>query len=135
MTILLCVSVSFEVEVNMTFTRHAGNAARGGHDNIFRLKSADTDNLDVYMFVISPEFMQDINIDVAVLQTIRLTPNAVPILQLEEEVLKRIIRTYMEIIHTNTTFNTEPVYVRSISRCLMAAVVYQSSRWDATAPD
>ena len=38
-----------------------------GHDNIFRLKSADTDNLDVYMFVISPEFMQDINIDVAVL--------------------------------------------------------------------
>ena len=33
----------------------------------------------------------------------------------------------MEMIHTNTTFNTEPVYVRSISlsRCLMAAVVYQ----------
>lgn len=125
MTILLCVKGSFEVEVNMTpYTVTPGMLLVVGHDNIFRLKSADTDNLDVYMFVISPEFMQDINIDVAVLQTIRLTPNAVPILQLEEEE-ERIIRTYMEMIHTNTTFNTEPVYVRSISRCLMAAVVYQ----------
>ncbi len=82
MTILLCVKGSFEVEVNMTpYTVTPGMLLVVGHDNIFRLKSADTDNLDVYMFVISPEFMQDINIDVAVLQTIRLTPNAVPILR------------------------------------------------------
>lgn len=127
MTIFLVVSGRLDVEVNLTnYTLTAGMLLVIGHESIFHVKhnEADLSNLDIYTFVISPEFMKDINIDVAVLQTIRLTPNAVPVLQLSEEE-ERIVRTYLEMIHTNTKVNTEPVYVRSISRCLMAAVVYQ----------
>lgn len=125
MTIILCTKGSFEVEVNLSpYTVEPGMMLIVAHDNIFHVLKADYDNLDVYMFVISPEFMKDINIDVAVLQTIKLSPNATPLIRLDNEE-ERIIRTYMEMIHTNTTFNTEPMYVRSISRCLLAAVVYQ----------
>ena len=125
MTILLCVAGSFEVEVNLKhYTVKPGMLLLVGHDNIFHVCNADYDHLEVYMFVITPQFMCDINIDVAVLQTVKLSPNVCPILQLSEEE-ERIVRTYLEMIHTNTTANTEPVYVRSISRCLMAAVVYQ----------
>lgn len=125
MTIILCVRGSFEVEVNMSaYTVEPGTLLVVGHDNIFHVRKIDHANLEVYMFVISPEFMKDINIDVAVLHTIKITPNAVPLLKLTQEE-EKIIRGFMEMIHTNTTVNTEPVYVRSISRCLMAAVVYQ----------
>lgn len=125
LAILLCVDGSIEVDVNLTpYTIGPGMLLTVAHDNIFQVRNVDMEHLDVYMIVISPEFIRDINIDMAVLQTVRISPSAEPVLKLDEEE-ERIIRRYMEMIHTNTTANTEPVYVRSISRCLMAAVVYQ----------
>lgn len=125
LTILLCVKGTIEADINLTpYTIGPGMLMLVSHDNIFHVKKVDVENLDVYMIVMSPEFIRDINIDMAVLQTIKISPDAEPVLKLDEEE-ERIIRSYMEMIHTNTTVNTEPVYVRSISRCLMAAVVYQ----------
>ena len=125
MTILLVAEGSLEVEVNMVrYTVLPGMLLIVGHESIFHVLNASLADLDIYMFVISTDFMKDINIDVSVLQTIKLTPNAVPLLHLTEGE-EQIVKSSLEMIHTNTTTNTEPVYVRSISRCLMAAVVYQ----------
>ncbi|MDE5627063.1 MAG: helix-turn-helix domain-containing protein [Paramuribaculum sp.] len=127
--IFLCIKGSFDVEVNLV--RHTvtpGMLLIVNNESIMQLLSSDMTDVDVYMFLITPEFMNDINIDVAVLQTIKLRPNAIPLLQLTPDE-ERIVRTYLEMIHTNTVVNTEPMYVRSISRCLMAAVVYQMMQY------
>ncbi|MCM1029341.1 MAG: AraC family transcriptional regulator [Pseudoflavonifractor sp.] len=125
MTIILVKQGRMEVEVNMQhYTLGPGMLLIVGHESIFHTLSADLSDLDIYTFFISTSFMRDINIDVGVLQTVKLSPNSEPVLHLSEEE-ERIVTGYLEMIHTNTTANSEPVYVRSISRCLMAAVVYQ----------
>lgn len=125
MSIFLVRSGSLDVEVNLkSYSVKPGMLLVVSHETIFHVRNVDHSDLDIYCFIISPEFMRDINIDVAVLQTIRLNPAADPVLQLTETE-EHLVSSYFEMLHTNTTLNTEPVYVRSISRCLMAAVVYQ----------
>lgn len=125
LTIILVKQGKMDVEVNMSrYSLTPGMLLIVPHESLFLSLSADLSDLDIYAFFISELFMKDINIDVSVLQTIKLSPSAEPVVRLSDEE-ERIITSYLEMIHTNTSVNSEPVYVRSISRCLMAAVVYQ----------
>ncbi|MBO4943796.1 MAG: AraC family transcriptional regulator [Muribaculaceae bacterium] len=125
MTIMLCLKGRIDVEVNLTeYTIEPNMLLVIGHDSIFSVKGIDYDNLDAYLLVISPGFLRDINIDTSVLQTIKFTPNAVPIMPLSESEME-LTRKYFDLVHSNTSHNREPLYVRNISRCILAALVYQ----------
>ncbi len=125
LTILLIQQGCLEVEVNMQkHTLTPGMLLIVPHESLFYSLSANLTDLDTYAFFISESFMRDINIDVSVLQTVKFSPQAKPVVELTDEEVD-ILTRYLEMIHLNTSVNSEPVYVRSISRCLMAAVVYQ----------
>ena len=95
-----------------------------GHDSIFNGVSFEPGNIDAYILMVAPEFLRDINIDTSVLQTIKLSPNVVPLISLSDTEM-RLTARYLELIHSNTSDNTEAIYVRNISRCILAALVYQ----------
>ncbi len=125
MAIVLCLKGSIEIEVNLNnYTIEPNMLIVMGHDSMFTVKNVDFQNLDAYLLVISPNFLRDINIDTSVLQTIKFTPNVVPVMSLTATELD-LTTKYLDLIHSNTSGNGEPLYVRNISRCIMAALVYQ----------
>lgn len=80
--------------------------------------------LDAYVFVISPDFVRDINLDLNVVNSVRFKPEHNPIMMLTMEEMNLMCR-YFDLIHFNTVDNPDDMYVRSITRCLLAAAIYQ----------
>ena len=125
LTMLLCLDGKINVEVNLTrYSIERNMLMVIGHDSIFNGVCFESGNIDAYILMVAPEFLRDINIDTSVLQTIKLSPNVVPLISLSDTEM-RLTAKYLELIHSNTSDNTEPIYVRNISRCILAALVYQ----------
>lgn len=125
LSIFLCLEGHIEINVNLdSYNIGAGTLMTVGPDSIIHVKDIDWDTLDAYLFVISPEFMRDINLDVNLLNRIRVSPPRTPLMTLDKPEMN-LLRLYFDLIHYNTTANSETLYVRSISRCLIAASVYQ----------
>lgn len=124
-TMVLCLSGTIDINVNLASYRLTPNTLMVlGTESVFSVQQVDWDNLDAYVFIISPEFIRDINFEINIMTTMSLTPNRPPLLNLSDEEVKLMIR-YFELIHYNTVDNTDARYVRSISRSLIAAAVYQ----------
>lgn len=124
-SILLCLSGSIEVDVNLTPNKVDENTLLVvGPNNIINIKHVDGDNLDTYLFVISPEFIRDINLDINVLQNVHISHDAPPSIKLNETEMT-LLRRYFDLLHFNTVSNPDDIYARSISRCLIASVFYQ----------
>ena len=77
------------------------------------------------------DFLKDINLDINALNATRFpqTQKHTTILSDEETTL---LRKYLDLIHLNTTNNTESVYIKNISRCLMASLLYQMMQFAST---
>ena len=125
MIIVLCLSGTFQLDVNLeTHTLQANDLIITGPDSVLSVKNVDWDHLDTYVFVISPEFIRDINFELNLVATMSISSSQPPLIRLTPEEVKLIIR-YFELIHYNTVENSDARYVRSISRSLIAASVYQ----------
>ena len=124
---ILCLKGSMGVDVNLNHCRLTENSLMMiPPDNILTVKDVDWNQLDSYLLFISSDFMRDINIDQNVLyhRSTYPTMGTLPIMKIvdkEGELVKR----YFDLIHHNTTGNQDDVYVRSISRCLISALIYQ----------
>lgn len=124
-TMLLCISGSIDLDVNLTPYRILPNSMTiVGNGSILHVRDVDYDNIDAYVFVISSEFLRDINFDINIINSVRYTPDRAPVISLTSDEMA-LMRHYFDLIHFNTTDNTDAMYVRSISRCLIAAGVYQ----------
>lgn len=129
--ILMTLKGSIELEVNLASFRLTKNSLLAvGHDRLLQVKSIDSNDIDAYLFVISPEFIRDINLDMNVINLERFTPNPQPPLTLSKEEAA-LMKRYFDLIHYNTTENPDDIYVRSISRCLIASAVYQMIQFTA----
>lgn len=125
MTMVLCMDGRFEMDVNLeTYVLEANDLIITGPDSVLSVKNVDWDNLDAYVFVISPDFIRDINFELNLVASMSLTSSLPPLIRLNTEEVKLMIR-YFELIHYNTVENSDARYVRSISRSLIAAAVYQ----------
>lgn len=125
LTIVLCLDGEFELDINLeTYAIGANNLVIAGPDSVLSVKNVDWDKLDTYVFVISPEFIRDINFELNLVATMSLTSSRPPLIKLTPEEVRLMIR-YFELIHYNTVENSDARYVRSISRSLIAASVYQ----------
>ncbi|MBD5298254.1 MAG: AraC family transcriptional regulator [Paramuribaculum sp.] len=125
LSIIMCMKGVIEINVNMEhYTLTENTLMVFGSDCVFNVPKVDWDNIDAYVFVIYPDFLRDINFEINVMTTLNLSPNQHPLLHLGEEEVTLMSR-YFDLIHYNTVENTDAHYVRSISRALVGAAVYQ----------
>lgn len=126
MTWILCLKGTMKLDINlMPHTLTANTMLVAGPDNILELKELEGDEIDIYTIFISPDFLRSTNIDINIISSIPANPRTTPpILEMTDEETD-LLRRYFDIIHHNTTTNPDDKYVRSISRCLIAAVCYQ----------
>ncbi len=125
LTILLNVGGEMEVEVNLArCTVRENTLLTAGPDSLLYLRTVGEGAPDVYLLMISPDFMRNINLDVNLLYSVKFTPDPVPTMELTAGEVK-LMKSYFDLIHFNTLNNADAIYVRGISRNLIAAAVYQ----------
>lgn len=125
MTMVLCLKGTVHINVNLeSYTLKPNTLMVLGPESVFNVDDVDWDNIDAYVFIISPEFIRDINFEISLMTTMSITSNQPPVLDLKDEEV-RLMSRYFDLIHYNTVDNTDARYVRSISRSLIAAAVYQ----------
>ena len=132
MTWLLCFNGRIDIEVNLSpcsMTANSVSVIKPG--SIVEVKGVEWNNLDCYMLFVSPEFMRDINYDLNVLATLPPIKIKDPEVNSSDFVMHisadeaRLLKSYYEILHLNLSQNTDKVYVKSIARCIIAALTYQ----------
>lgn len=123
---ILCLKGCMGVDVNLNHCVLTENSLMmTAPDNILAIKDVDWDQLDSYILFISSDFMRDINIDQNVISRQTAYPiMAPPIMKIESEE-GELVKHYFDLIHRNTTGNRDDLYVRSIARCLISALIYQ----------
>lgn len=124
-TCILCLDGEIEVEVNMTsYTLRPGSLINIVHDNTFIIRSFSGNHLEAYLFVVSTNFMHDVNFDLNVLHSLGYDRDRSPMITVNHSDIG-LLQRYFELIHINTSENADAIYVRSITRNLFAALIYQ----------
>ncbi|MDE7026194.1 MAG: AraC family transcriptional regulator [Paramuribaculum sp.] len=125
LSVILCRSGHIDLDINLThYKMESGAMLMIGPESIVDVRKLEWDMLDAYVFVISPDFVRDINLDLNVVNSVRFKPEHNPIMMLTMEEMNLMCR-YFDLIHFNTVDNPDDMYVRSITRCLLAAAIYQ----------
>jgi len=125
MSWILCLEGSVEVDINLQhYTIERNTLIIVMPDSIVNIKSV-SQTLDCYTLVVSPAFMRTTNVDPNVLNYVPLHPrNEMAPMQISTNEIN-LLRHYFDLIHQNTTDNPDAIYVRSITRNLISAMLYQ----------
>lgn len=126
---VLCLKGKFEVEINLQQIELCSNSLLClGPDKIISSKQTDFNDFEAYFLFMSPQFLRDINIDMNVMNNIgrmaSLKSSRQPVLSLSDEE-SQLLQKYMELLHYNTIKNTDELYIKNISRNIIASVIYQ----------
>ena len=132
MAMVLCVTGSVDLNVNIEQYHLTDNTllALGG-DCVLKINNVDWQRLDAYVFAMSAEFIRDVNFELNLLASMRISSSQPPLISLTADEVQLITR-YFDLIHYNTVSNADARYVRSISRSLIAATVYQLMQFAST---
>lgn len=132
--IALILNGEIELEVNLThYTLKSDSVAVLGPDCLIQTRNANGENLEAYLLIVSESFMRDINLDINMLTAARMPTSPANILDLSKDE-SNLMRKYFTLIHSNTSVNTDEKCVRSISRCLISATVYQLIQFSINHP-
>lgn len=137
MTWFLCREGSMTIDLNLTGYELTPNTLMmTGPESIITVKEVDVANLDAYMLFLSNEFLNDLNIDPNTFRRLQITDKYEhrPVLKIEPREGALVTR-YFELIHHNTTANTDETFVKAISKCLIAALLYQVMQFAAKRVD
>lgn len=122
---ILCRGGLIDFEVNISrFTFGENTLVVIPPDSLFHIRNVDWSGIDAYILIVSAEFLRNINFDINVLNRVELHTNDGPSIELSPTEMTMLCR-YVDAIHANTTENEFDVYVRAISRSLIAALFYQ----------
>lgn len=125
--VMIAVILGGKVTLDVNLTSHVltpNTVAVFGPDCLIHVHDIDRESLDSYVFIVSTEFLRDINLDINMLNTGRFSPTPASVLELTQDETDLMVK-YFELIHSNTRDNEDEKYVRSISRNLVAAAIYQ----------
>lgn len=127
---LLCMGGGISVDINLQRCDiRPNNVAFVGPDAVVKVNSMELEELDVYTLFLSNEFIRDINMDTSAFNPrmfVRKRDNHIlPVSDEEMTLLKR----YFELLHHNTSDNTSDIYIKNISRCLVACIAYQTMQF------
>ncbi len=132
MTMILCTDGEVNVDVNLeSFQLIKNTIMVVGPDSVINVHNISSDNLNAYVFIISPDFIRDINFELNLVATMSMTSNNPPLLTLSDNEVS-LIKRYLDLIHYNTVDNPDARFIRSISRSLIAAAVYQLMQFVST---
>ena len=132
LTLILCMKGKFSLDINIDSHEISANTIMvAGPNSIIKFNKFEEDTVEAYTLFVSMDFLKDINLDINALNATRFsqTQKHTTILSDEETTL---LRKYLDLIHLNTTNNTESVYIKNISRCLMASLLYQMMQFAST---
>ena len=126
---VLCLKGNFEIEINLEkVTLNPNSLLCLGSDRIISSKQTDFSNFEAYFLFVSPQFLRDINIDINIMNNVgrfaSIKTSRSPILPLSQDE-SELLQKYLELLHSNTVKNTEELYIKSISRNLIASIIYQ----------
>lgn len=126
---VLCLKGKLEVEINLQQIELCSNSLLClGPDKIISSKQTDFSDFEAYFLFMSPQFLRDINIDMNVMNNIgrmvSLKSSRQPVLLLSDEE-SQLLQKYMELLHYNTIKNSDELYIKNISRNIIASVIYQ----------
>lgn len=125
LAIVLCVEGGFDILMHgIPHHVSAGNLMFVHRDTYTSPSNISTSGLHLKIALASIEFLNSLNFDINVINSITFTPNRLPIIPLSPASYNLVDR-YFELMSLNLTQNTQPVYVNSISRNLFAALIYQ----------
>lgn len=126
---VLCLKGKLEVEINLQQIELCSNSLLClGPDKIISSKQTDFNDFEAYFLFMSPQFLREINIDMNVMNNIglmaSLKSSRQPVLSLSDEE-SQLLQKYMELLHYNTIKNSDELYIKNISRNIIASVIYQ----------
>lgn len=124
----LCFDGAVELNVNLeSITVGRNMLLLTNPDSILEIKKITGEHLESYTLFISREFMHDINFDINILSTIprRSGLNRTLYFELTDDETS-LFRNYFHLLHHNTIRNSDDLFVRSIARCIIAALFYQA---------
>lgn len=134
--IMIALTLNGEIglEVNLShYTLKPDSVAVLGPDCLIQTRSAEGDDLEAYLLIVSESFMRDINLDINMLTSARMHASPANIIYLSEDE-SSLMKKYFSLIHSNTSVNSDEKCVRSISRCLISATVYQLIQFSINHP-
>lgn len=141
MTIILCRRGSFDVAVNLDhFKLEPDSILFIDRNSVLTIDNVDWDQIDISIFAMSTEFLRDINFEIGVMKRVAYNTQHHPHVKLLPDEMSTLAH-YLDIIHYNASVPSESLYLRAISRCVIAALIYQSMSfakrvWDRSpAPD
>lgn len=132
MSWILCIEGSLEIELNLRRTRLTSNSLLVVFpDSIVEVKDVDT-KMECYVLMVSPDFMRTTNIDLNVMGSLPMIyhHNIVPQMKMSHDEMA-LLQRYFDLIHLNTMSNPDGLYVRSITRTLISAMLYQTIQFAA----
>ncbi len=125
LTLILCVSGRMNLDINLSSYDVTDNTLIFlGSNDILKTNISERSQVDAYTLFLSSAFLQDINIDISMINPQRFSEERSPIMTLDQDEADLLIR-YLELLNLNTTSNADSVYVKSISRNLIASIIYQ----------
>ncbi len=123
----LCFDGTVDLNVNLeSITLGRNMLLLSNPDSILEIRNVAGERLDTYTLFISREFMHDINFDINILSSIprRSGMNRTLYMELTDDE-SSLFRNYFHLLHHNTLRNGDDLFVRSIARCIIAALFYQ----------
>lgn len=125
---VLCLEGSMDMTINLEHVPLRPNTLLlTFSDSILELNEVSSETVDCYALFVSRDFIHDINFDVNILSTLprnRGRFRSSPLIEISPEDAE-LFRHYFELLHHNTVANHDDIYVRSIARCVIAALFYQ----------
>lgn len=126
LSILLVMKGAMKLSVNTeVFDVEPCSLVVTGPNTIMKIEEALSDELDLFLLFLAPQFFSSINIDLNVLHKSHLGKKHTPVLAIPP-VKATLLGHYMEMLHINALSNpVGDIFTKNISRSLIAALVYQ----------
>lgn len=129
MLFVLCLKGKLECEINLEKLELTQDSLLIlSPDKIISSQQTNFSDFEAYFLFMSPKFLRDINIDVNIVNNAgrfaSLKNSRRPIMPLDKSE-SELLQKYMELLHCNTAENVDEVYIKSISRNIIASAIYQ----------
>ncbi len=133
---VLVLKGRLDVEINLeTVVIESNSMLCMGPDRIISSKQTDFSDFEAYFLFMSPQFLREINIDMNIVNSVgqyaAIKEDRNPVLSLTVEESK-LLQKYLELLHDNTTQNVDELYIKSISRNIIASILYQIMQFVST---
>ena len=135
MLFVLCLKGKLECEINLEKLELTQDSLLIlSPYKIISSQQTNFSDFEAYFLFMSPKFLRDLNIDVNIVNNAgrfaSLKNSRRPIMPLDKSE-SELLQKYMELLHYITAENVDEVYNKSISRNIIASVIYQMFQFAA----